>query len=356
MGLFAEWQPRYAEHRVATFPVTPDKKPAVRHYQKIGTSISRQYAMRFPDHDAFGVGCKISRLTILDVDTNDERILADGLDEFGPTPFIVRSGSGNFQAWYRNNGEGRRVRPDPRRPIDILGNGFVVAPPSVGRKGQYQIIAGSLDDLDHLPKMKTQPTPLSDGIAASAMPANDDDDVDVPPSPIRGRSEYFNSSEHYGERNDTLWKHCMKHIRGCRNFEELVKMAMEYNREHFYQPLPDAEVLAIVASALSYESQGKNWFGRGARVVLEHEEVDDLASSEPYAFALLTILRRHHWGRDFALAKVFADSLGWTLMRFKEARAVLVKRGLIECVHPGGKGRNDPPIYRFTKGCEINPQ
>ncbi|WP_394893418.1 bifunctional DNA primase/polymerase [Mesorhizobium sp. AaZ16] len=131
-----------------------DKRPAVKGYLKIGDRTSEQLALKFANDNAFGFACKRSQITVLDVDAPDERLLADALDQHGPSPLIIRSGSGNFQAWYRNNGEGRRVRPDPAKPIDILGDGFVVAPPSQGSKGQYQIIAGTLDDIERLPTMR----------------------------------------------------------------------------------------------------------------------------------------------------------------------------------------------------------
>jgi hypothetical protein len=335
MGLFAEWQPRYAEHRIPTFPVSADKKPGISNYQKIGTNVSAQIALRFPNHDAFGVGCKISRLTVLDVDTNDERVLADGLDEFGPTPFIVRSGSGNFQAWYRNNGESRRVRPDPRRPIDILGSGFVVAPPSRGRKGQYQIISGTLDDLDNLPKMRGLKIDPNKKQNTSSSPSS------LPPSANT-------NSKDVEARNNALWRDCMKIVRGCRNIEELMVKAMDKNRE-YYQPLPADEVLKIVASAWSYEVEGKNWFGHGHRVVVGHSIVDQLAAADPRAYALFSLLQRHHWGRDFHLTKSYAAALGWAINTFRAARDILLERGLIECIHAGGRGPNDPPVYRFTK-------
>ena len=44
--------------------------------------------------------------------------------------------------------------PIPSVPIDILGDGFVVAPPSLGEKGAYQIIQGSLADLADLPALR----------------------------------------------------------------------------------------------------------------------------------------------------------------------------------------------------------
>src|SRR5262249_20697814 len=48
------------------------------------------------------------------------------LTRHGPTPLVVRSGSGNFQAWYKHNGERRRIRPWPEKPIDVLGRGYTV--------------------------------------------------------------------------------------------------------------------------------------------------------------------------------------------------------------------------------------
>ena len=161
MGLYAEWQPIYEAHGVAIFPVRPNKTPAVKGYLRIGSRVSRQLVPKFTETDAFGLACKSNKITVLDVDTTDERVLADGLQRHGQTPFIVRSGSGNFQAWYRHNGERRHVRPDPALPIDILGDGYVVCPPSLSTKGRYEIIQGTLDELDRLPKMRgySEPQP-----------------------------------------------------------------------------------------------------------------------------------------------------------------------------------------------------
>ncbi|MEP9390419.1 bifunctional DNA primase/polymerase [Mesorhizobium sp. KR9-304] len=334
MGAFAEWQPLYAEHGVATFPVRPDKTPAVRGYLKIGAKTSGQLALRFPDNDAFGFACRRNRITVLDVDTPDDRVLADGLSRHGPTPFIVRSGSGNFQAWYRNNGESRKVRPEPDRPIDILGDGFVVAPPSIGTNGRYEIVQGSLDDLDRLPTMRglnSDPNKKQNTLFPLSSP---------PPREASEKSD--------GARNDTLWRECMKMARGIRNIEELMVRTMEHNRG-YCEPLPVDEVLKIVESAWGYEVAGKNWFGHGERVVVRHSIVDQLAASDPRAFAFLSLLMRHHWGRDFYLSKAYAETLGWATNTMKAARKTLVDCGLIECVHPGGRGPNDPPVYRLTK-------
>jgi hypothetical protein len=128
---FREWQPEYAVRGIATFPVGPDKKPMVRHYGKFGLAGSAQIACKLGAAKAFGFACgKPSGVTVLDVDSKDERILADAISRHGQTPIVIRTGSANYQAWYRHAGERRLIRPRPNVPIDILGAGFVVAPPS----------------------------------------------------------------------------------------------------------------------------------------------------------------------------------------------------------------------------------
>ena len=45
MGVFSQHQPVYAGHGIATFD---NKRPAIRHYQKIGLPTSAVFAARFP--------------------------------------------------------------------------------------------------------------------------------------------------------------------------------------------------------------------------------------------------------------------------------------------------------------------
>ena len=319
-GIFAEWQPQYAERGIATFPVR-EKRPAVSGYLKMGVRASQQLAIKFPNDNSFGLACRRNRITVLDIDTPDERLLADALSEYGPSPFIVRSGSGNWQAWYRHAGETRRVRPDPSRPIDILGDGFVVAPPSEATPGRYIIIAGSLDDLDRLPPMR-RPTAPQSGPAATLQ-----------------RLES-------GKRNDELWRACMKSARECREVTELMRRAAEMNRVMFYEPLPDEEVLRIVASAWSYELSGSNQFGRAGRVEFEPEEVDQLVSSDQDALLLLTVLRRHHAiGESFLIANGMHQTMGWRRQRLTAVRRRLEQRGLIREVRPYTP--KSPAVYEF---------
>jgi len=330
-GVFSAWQARYAEAGIATFPVR-NKRPAVKGYLKLGQGASRQLVTKFPEDDQFGFACKPSRITVLDVDAPDEQLLGDLLSEYGPTPIIIRSGSGHFQAWYRHNGENRQVRPDNSRPFDILGNGFVVAPPSIGSKGRYELIQGSLDDLPDLPTLRR---PVKPAEPLSAPRAANDDLIPE------------------GKRNQTLWRLCMERARYCSKIEELMEIAVQLNRTNFYEPLSDSEVLRIVASAWSKELSGENWFGIGQRLVINHAEVDDLLYTDPDAFLLLTILKRHHWGREFVVAKAMASTMpggGWRRERFAHARKRLEELGEIVMITPASR-HSGPAVYKF-KGAQ----
>lgn len=122
MGVFADHQPIYASHNIPTFPVQ-GKKPAVKGFARFGLKTSGQLAFKFPDIDAlaFMAGGR-SRITSLDIDSSDEDLLRDMMKRHGQTSIIVRSGSGNFQAWYLFNGEKRLIRPyGASVPVDVLG-------------------------------------------------------------------------------------------------------------------------------------------------------------------------------------------------------------------------------------------
>ena len=174
--MFARGQPRYAEHGVALVPcemVDGRKKPLVKHPERFGCRGSAEIAIKFPDASVFGFYAgEGSRITVLDVNVPDERVLRDALDRHGPTPFIVRTASGKFHGLYRHNGEKRCSRPWKGQglPIDLLGKGLAIAPPSITKNGDYRIVNGTLDDLDRLPIMqgldakhyrKQQSSPLS---------------------------------------------------------------------------------------------------------------------------------------------------------------------------------------------------
>ena len=214
-GVFSEWQPHYAERRIATFPVNADKKPAIRRWNQITLRGSARLAERFHEADAFGfqLGPK-SQITALDVDSQDEAILADALNYHGDTPFIVRTGGG-YHAYYGYAGERRLIRPYNDKPVDILGGGFVVAAPSVSRKGAYQIISGTLDDLANLPPIHV----VLDDLRADAR---------IPE----------------GRRNDTLFRFALEQARHSDTFDALLDVMRTRNMD-CEPPLADDVIVPL---------------------------------------------------------------------------------------------------------------
>jgi hypothetical protein len=314
-GIFFEWQPQYAERRIATFPVNADKRPAIRRWNQITLTGSARLAERFCEADAFAfqLGPK-SQITALDVDSQDEAIFADALAYHGDTPFIVRTGGG-YHAYYSYAGERRLIRPYNDKPVDILGGGFVVAPPSISRKGPYQIISGTLDDLANLPPMHV----VLDSLMAEAR---------IPE----------------GKRNKTLFRFALEQARHSDTYDALLDVMRTRNMD-CEPPLADDVIISTAGSAWRYEQEGRNLVGRGRSVVTPHSVVDELIGENQDAFVLLTLLQRHHWGRSFVLANAMADQLGWTRKRFAAARTLLKALGFIQLVTAASF--RSPAVYRL---------
>jgi hypothetical protein len=230
-GIFSTWQPEYAAHGIATFPLKADKTPAMTRYDKLGIEGSTAIVgkQQFARHGALGFMTNArNRVAVLDVDTTAERVLTDALDRHGATPIVVRTASGKWHAWYRHNGERRRIRPFGDTPIDLLGHGgFVVAPPSEAGRGSYNLISGSLDDIDRLPVMRGLSPDMYKSVPA-AQP--------LPGETIRE-----------GHRNDSLFAYCMRQVRHCDDMEALLDVTRMRNSE-FMPPLPDAEVIEVAKS------------------------------------------------------------------------------------------------------------
>jgi hypothetical protein len=323
-GIFAQFQPWYAEHRIATFPVSGTKVPRVRCWQKVGLKGSAALAAKFHDADALGyLTGRRSRVTVLDIDTTDSKIAEDAIRRHGQPVIITRTASGKFHLLYRYNGERRRIRPWPELPIDILGDGGqALAAPSRIANGSYEIIHGHLYDLDWLLPMAGIETPKAD----------DSDNVTITSIPI-------------GRRNNQLWRFCMSRAPLCADRNALVAKANAFNLEHCAPPLSEDEVMSTAASAWGYTETGQNRFGQhGAFFPIE--EVASLVL-DPDAFYLLAFLRAHNgpWA-TFMCTNTLADKFDWGLRRLRAARSRLVELGYLTPMRQAG--RDHPALYRWA--------
>ena len=327
MGIWREWQPRYAQVGIATFPVRlgTEKKPAVRGWLRIGLRASAGLAAReqFAAYDAFGFVPARGRITVLDVDSTDELILRAALSQHGETPVLIRTASGKYHAWYRHGGERRMIRPwGPDLPIDVLGDGgYVVAPPSKSSSGNYEIIQGSLDDVDHLPIMR--------GLAGL---------IDTTDRVAKYRSKQPVTE---GKRNTALFRRCLKSARYCDDRDQLLDFGRTQN-ESFIPPLPEVEVVQIVNSAWGYEERGENRSGcHGAW--FDTAEANRLITSDQDVFVLLAYLRANNGPeRTFMIANGLAERFGWGRRRLAGARKCLAQT----YVHQIRKAaRNRPALF-----------
>jgi hypothetical protein len=331
-GRFRQWQPRYADHRIATFPLRDNKVPAITNYNRVGLRASGQLAEneRFRDAGAFGFMCgSRNKITALDVDTTDENTLSDALLRHGTTPLIVRTASGKWHAYYKHNGEKRGIKPwrGLGLPIDVIGGGVLVAPHSRIGRGTYEIIQGSLDDLDRLPVMLG----LEDRLYANK------------PTPNRNGAE----SIPVGQRNDELFRHCMKCARACQSLDELLAEAEDFNIMHCSPPEDADKVVGIARRAWCYTEEGRNRFGQhGAWFPLD--EINALTvPNHQDVLVLLTFLRGNN-GPDarFMIANGLTKTLGWGLQRLRKARKLLVTLRYVREVR-SASGRGGAARYRW---------
>jgi hypothetical protein len=268
-----------------------------------------------------------NRFTVIDErGAVGERLLADVQRQFGESKVVVRTGSGSFHAYYRHNGEGRKIRPDPRKPIDLIGGGPIVLPPTRGFRSNYEIIHGKVEDLATLEPIRAKSAPAADFIDLR--------------------------SARKGWRDKKFWPHIARQAHIVKSLDELIAIAREMN-ELMAEPWSDTEAESEIVKKCKYwwdkTQKGENWYGVGKYVRATHAEIDrlqDMPGCED-AYWLLTKLRRYHWGRDFKFANAMHESLGWTLKRFKAARALLLKLG--EFIVIKRATRKDPMICRLKR-------
>jgi Primase C terminal 1 (PriCT-1) len=245
------------------------------------------------------------------------------------------------------------VRLDERHPIDMLGGGLCVAPPSVRPSGaNYAWLRGGLRFIanGNLPKIRS-------GAIQKREPAGTGADVDIPLSDL-------SNAVPIGRRNDTLFRLALALAHDTGSQADLLEQARKANAELADPPLPDGEVQRAVASAWGYKMRDRLMVpSTDSAIILPAASIARLlAAGETDAMALLTLLRKAHAGlRDtFAAspeAMVRARLIGsWDKRRYRHAARRLCDLGELVQVHRGGKGARDPALYRFAEGGRFAPQ
>jgi hypothetical protein len=321
-GIFAQWRGAYAERGITTIPCGPAKEPLVRNPERFGREASAKIVAKFRDAPALGYYAgRRNGLTVLDADSTDDRVLSDALTRHGQTPIIIRTASGKFHAPYRHNGEARKIRAWPGLPIDLLGGGLCIAPPSVVINGAYEIIEGQLDDLDRLPIMR--------GLDAALYSNN------VGPRP----------QMHEGDgRNRHLWERLMREAHDVDDYAQLLDRAETLNEE-FGEPMQQIEVAKIATSAWGYTERGENRYGQHG-AWFPTDEANALIQDDQDSYLLLSFLRANQ-GPDatFMVANGLSEVFRWKRHRLAAARSRLIELGYFKRIRQAGDGH--PALYRW---------
>jgi hypothetical protein len=275
----------------------------------MGLPASSQMAIRFPDAPGLAaMAGSRNKITVIDIDERGpagERLLADVQRQFGDAKVVTRTGSGGFHAYYRHNGEGRKIRPDPRKPIDLIGGGPIVLPPTRGFHGNYEIIAGRIEDLAALEPIRARSTMALDG------------------------SGFDPRSILVGQRDEKFWPYIKRYAHKAKSLEDFQSHAREIN-SMMPVPLTDAEIVTKCKHWWDKTQRGENKWGIGQFTTVDHTLIDRLMMRDPDAFILLMLLERTHWGRNFYFANAMHKSMpdgGWRLKRFTAARERLIQAG-----------------------------
>ena len=349
MNAFAAAALDIAEDGLAVLPLGGEKgqTPLVSGWTKWkrrpGQAFIQKLILDFPDAN-IGAICGISGITVVDID--DAELLSVMIERFGETPLKILTPSGGIHLWYRNSGEGcsNALRAEGLQ-VDIKGRGgFVVVPPSVRPAGEYaggvyRFLAGSWNDLPHLPRM---PAGALDSNRSSA------------PTRLRAVKE--------GHRNNVLFCLLLRHAKACDSVEDLFDVAETINAD-FAPPLSSREVAKTVGSSWLYEIEGRNWVGKEQRTYILKSEWEALAAHPNGGDALLLLskLRMAHWGHDqFAASpKAMAEAEvipAWGIKRYRAALGALIETPLLQKVHRGGQRPGDPSLFSFTSVASSNPE
>lgn len=340
MSAFAEAFASFGAQGIAVIPTRADipSKPLVLRPDRFGVRASGKLLDRpayANANAAFWTG-KRAGLTIVDIDSADPDAEREARKRFGDTPVSAKTPSGGTHLYYRHGGEGRRIRPfGDSLPLDVLGNGIAVCPPSMRAAtaeksaGAYSFAEGSPDDFQTLPLIRSGAIPSRD---RAPIPANCNPE----------------EMQEGGGRNSVLFRIARSVAQGAETLEEIESALADANGQ-FATPLPLAELKASARSAWKYKLGGTLIVPGSKTAAVSLTELGRCTYAP--ALSLLVYLRCQH-GPSHAFAIVpdsIAQPLGMNKGTIRKARAYLIETGFLRQLRQGGiiGGNQIANLYRF---------
>jgi hypothetical protein len=324
MAAFADAAPAWVAAGIVPLPVYPDgKKTMVKQPEAFGRPAAMGLAAK-PRYAAANLGFMCgshNHLTVVDVDSPADAELQHALETYGDSPIIVSTPSGGRHVYYAHNDEPRSVRLDRCHPIDMLGGGLVVAPPSVRPSGtSYAWLRGGLADIanGNLPKIRS---------GAVQNPRD---------------IERLGARVSKGERNVQLFRYCNSVVGCCDDLDQLIDAARTWSDSKCVEPLADAEIVATAYKVFKFQGGRK----RVMQNIVEAPFYSALIANLP-ALALYSYLSAENGpAAEFMVADGLGPARGWPRRFVPEARKALLGMGAIKCVRYPRKGV--PALYRWN--------
>jgi hypothetical protein len=355
MAAFQDMAHAWAAAGITPLPFAPNgKKPMVKRPDRFGQRAALSLVPKFPTANLGFLAGRHNGVTVVDIDSTKDCELNYVLETCGDSPLIVQTPRDGWHVYYSHHGEGRHIKPDNDHPIDTLGDGPVVAPPSTKPDGRrYRWLRGGLADLRNLPTMRA-------GALRKLVPAF----VEKPP-PIGGEDTATICN---GQRNCKLFKLICMFAWEAKSTDDLEEQALKANVAFCDPPLSDAEVRGRVRSAWKYKMDGRLMApgGQSCFLLPSAQTKRLLAEGELDVVAVLNLVRQAHGhqpDKPFAMspeAMARAGCIGrWDEKHYRRAIKRTCDLGILERISQGGRGPNDPARYRFppsVKGVRFAPQ
>jgi hypothetical protein len=331
MAAFTDAAPAWAAAGIVPLPVSPTGKGwMVKHPEKFRRPAAMALAAK-PRFAAANLGFMCgshNRLTVIDVDSPADAELQHALTKYGDTGAIVQTPSGGKHLYFRHDGEGREIRPDKGHPIDELGGGLCIAPPSTKPAGGgYAWLRGDLSIIPNLPRIRT-------GAVQKTR------DFERPAEGSRVQK---------GERNAQLFRYCRQIVGYCDDLDQLIDAARTWSDSKCAEPLPDAEIVATANSVWKYRGGKKRVMQNIVEAPFYSALIADLDALALYSY----LSAENGPAAEFMVADGLGAARGWPQRFVPKARRALMDMGAIKCVRHPRKGV--PALYRWNLASLSHP-
>ena len=227
-------------------------------------------------------------------------------------------------------------------PIDVLGGGYTVAPPSFSPYldyQQYEFIQGGLDDLDRLPVMVNLEADLYAAHSERGDRVGGGKAINDKANPLRGMRDGDGRNK---ELFRTIGPVAREVYADGHGIDDLFNAAMSHNHD-CAEPLAVEEVRTIVNSVWKMTLEHRNWIGRSGD---RRTEVASFFGNAD-AYLLLEWLRVNEGASSsFWIANGLAEKFGWTVKRFTGAREHLIELGYVMLARRPRQGH--PALYAWA--------